>query len=54
MTWNLTIYVTGFRYTSVTVVTTVPLMESVTTSVSYLYIINTTVTSTIVAHVAIT
>jgi len=54
ITWNLTIYVTGFRYTSVTVVTTVPLMESVTTSVSYLYIINTTVTSTIVAHVAIT
>jgi len=54
ITWNLTIYVTGFRYTSATVVTTVPLMESVTTSVSYLYTINTTVTSTIVAHVAIT
>jgi hypothetical protein len=54
ITWNLTIYATGFRYTSVTVVTTVPLMESVTTSVSYLYIINTTVTSTIVAHVAVT
>jgi hypothetical protein len=53
ITWNLTIYATGFRYTSVTVVTTVPLMESVTTSVSYLYTINTTVTSTIVAHVAI-
>jgi hypothetical protein len=53
ITWNLTIYATGFRYTSVTVVATVPLMESVTTSVSYLYTINTTVTSTIVAHVAI-
>jgi hypothetical protein len=54
ITWNLTIYVTGFRYTSVTVVTTVPLMESVATSVSYLYTVNTTVTSTIVVHVTIT
>jgi hypothetical protein len=53
MTWNLTVYLTGYRYTSATAVTTVPLMESVTTSVSYLYTTNTTVTSTIVAHMTI-
>jgi hypothetical protein len=53
ITWNLTVYLTGYRYASMTAVTTVPLMESVTTSVSYLYTTNTTVTSTIVAHMTI-
>jgi hypothetical protein len=53
ITWNLTVYLTGYKYTSVTAVTTVPFMESVTTSVSYLYTINTTVTLTVVAHMTI-
>jgi len=45
-----TVYIGGVTWGPITTLN----MESVTTSVSYLYTINTTVTSTIVAHVAIT
>jgi len=53
ITWNLTIYMTDYKYTSATVVATMPLAESNTTKVSYIYSTNTTVTSAIVVHIFI-
>jgi hypothetical protein len=54
LTWNLTAYVTSYTYTSATLVTTILLMGNTTTSVSYVYTVNLTLTSGIVVHVIAT
>jgi hypothetical protein len=51
LTLNLTTYVTSYTYTSATLVTTILLTGNTTTSVSYLYTVNLTLTSGIVAHI---